>query len=234
MEEIKEISGFCTIDEIVLEVQNDVGDPADMSQHFRFAQWCVRGFGELRKFALPVGKEIRRKIDPKTSAITIPDDFFQWGDIGIYVGDIFWSFTEKPEMKSIIDENCGEDEMDLKLHSEFVGRYAESGGKNRFYYKKDMHHNRVIVYAKGLTEVILKYISTGIKVSGNTLIPLIAKEALIAWIHWQIELARGAGSASELSRKMIWGSYFKALRTPRNLTALYDALYSTIKQTAKR
>ena len=83
--------------------------------------------------------------------------------------------------------------------------------------------------------MVLKYVSTGIKVDGKTLIPIIAKEALIAWLHWQRVLNdRGESEAERNRRERIWISRLRELRVPGNLTALYDILYSTIRNTAKR
>jgi hypothetical protein len=99
----------------------------------------------------------------------------------------------------------------------------------------DLNSHRIIVYASDLTEVILKYVSTGIKVDGSTLIPIIAKEALIAWLHWQRVLNdKNETLVEKQERKGIWASRLHELRRPRNLTSLYDTLYSTIKNTAKR
>lgn len=238
METVQEIAGFCTPDEIVLEVLNDIGDAADMGQFRRYEQWLYRGYGQLRQFALPVGKEKRIKIDPKTSCIVLPDEFVEFGDIGIYIGGQWWSFTEKPELISITEQECGEEvvsDHDHRLHEIRSGKYATSGGKNPYYYKKDLRNHRIIVYATNLTHCILKYVSTGIKVDGSTLIPIIAKEALIAWLHYQRTLNdKSADKYEAVKREAIWASRLKELRTPRNLTALYDTLYSTIKNTMKR
>jgi hypothetical protein len=241
MEEPKEIPGFCTIDEIVSEVQNDIGDAADMGQHFRFAQWVIRGYGQLRQFALPVGKEALLPISAQTSTITIPDDFVEFGDIGINVEGQWWSFTLKPELVSTTTQNCGEETLE-STHGEGEVLlennpllYGITGGVNPYYYKPDLKNHRIIVYANGLTECVLKYISTGISVGTETIIPIIAKEALIAWLHFQRVLNDRKSTPYDIEkRQAIWGSRLKELRIPRNLTAWYDILFSTIRNTPKR
>jgi len=242
MTEIAEIFGYCTPDEVVAEVLNDIGDSANIGQTLRYTQWCIRGYGQLRQFALPVGKTVRLTIDSQTSTVTLPDDYVDFGDIGTNVKGEFWSFTEKPELIDTTTQDCGLDTLDEdKGEGETLSdvdtykEYGLSGGRNQYYYKMDLNSHRIIVYASDLTEVILKYVSTGIKVDGSTLIPIIAKEALIAWLHWQRVLNdKNETLAEKQERKSIWASRLHELRKPRNLNSLYDTLYSTIKNTAKR
>ena len=241
MTEAAEISGFCTIDEIVLEGMNDIGDSANMGQFHRYFQWTIRGYGQLRQFALPVGKEVKLKVNPQTSTVTLPDNYVEFGDIGINVDGQFWSFTEKPELVSTTTDNCAIETMSttdgegVHLAENRPGKYAISGGVNTFYYKKDLKNHRIIVYGAGLTWVVLKYVSTGIKVDGSTLIPIVAKEELIAWLHWQRVLNDKNESALErTTRERLWASRLHELRRVTNLTALYDTLYSTLKNSPKR
>ena len=63
--------------------------------------------------------------------------------------------------------------------------FGISGGYNYNYYRID--YRRGLLYIDGAiltTKVVLEYQSSGISMSGDTYVPLRAKEAILAYAHW--------------------------------------------------
>ena len=67
-----EISGYTTPKQIVSAVLLDEGDGADMGQYKRYLNWVIRGYKQLKLFALPNAKEVRLDVNTDIYSVSFP------------------------------------------------------------------------------------------------------------------------------------------------------------------
>ena len=237
------IPAYSTLSTIIDNVLSDQDSYAKESNWKRYFQWGVRGFKQLQLFSLPMDQAIDLPVQSGVRCVVLPSDFIKFTAIGITRGNRFHAFTLKPDLQPTLNYVCGMPEQVTQQITPNIHRaagyqfdYAEGGGKNFWYYKEDYPNNRILIDGAPLTEATLIYTSTGIKMNSETLIPKIAEEAMIAFIHWQEELnSRPADKGMILIRRQEFEKAVDDIRHAElNIEALMDAVRSTIYQGVKR
>ena len=248
-----ELSGYTTPKAIVSAVLLDEGDGADMGQYKRYLNWVLRGYKQLKMFALPNAKEVRLDVNPDIYSVTLPDDFVKFVSIGRpYKGKVD-TFIQYNELVATTTPECGQETQDseqgenvTQYNNSYYSLYGMGGGIGQYYYKLDLNNNRILLNGTPtLTTVNLKYISTGIKIGETTLIPVLAEESLIAFVHWQEALnsptpdqrytKSNLGMAAIRERE--YQKAFNNLKYIVNMPTvqdLYDAVNEAFTQTIKR
>ena len=238
------IPAYSTLDSIVLQVWSDQGPQADEATRRRYFQWAIRGFKQLQLFSLPMDQAIDLPVQTGVRCVVLPSDFIKFTAIGITRGNLFHAFTLKPDLQPTLNYVCGMPQQVTPVIQPNIHRaagygnfeYAEGGGKNYWYYKEDYPNNRILIDGAPLTMATLIYTSTGIKMNSETLIPKIAEEAMIAFIHWQEELnSKPADKGMIMIRRQEFEKAVDDIRHAElNIEALMDAVRSTIYQGVKR
>lgn len=238
-----ELKGYTTLKEIVANVRNETGDYTN--QHYnRLIQLAIRVYKDLKLTNLKSYKAEWLTVSD-INTIELPQGYVKFLAVGIPFGGQFWSFTrnnklinpltEKDGVK-ILDSDKGEgvtiDGGSMPYH-----QYASPPGQNYYYYKIDLENNRIILNGEVGEKVLLYYISTGISLGGDIIIPKIAEEVMIAGIFWMMDrrnsnLAAIEKQNSEKIYLQEWNK-LKFLQAPP-LDVFSDAIVSAQIQGVKR
>lgn len=248
-----EISGYTTPKQIVSAVLLDEGDGSDMGQYKRYLNWVLRGYKQLKFFALPNAKEVRLDVNTDIYSVTLPKDYVKFISVGRAYKGKMDTFIQYNDLVATTTLACGEEtqsstngENVTQYNNTYYTMYGMGGGIGQYYYKLDEDHNRVLLNGSPtLDTVLLRYLSTGIVIGAETQIPVIAEEALIAYVHWQEALNSPTPdqryTKSNLSmasvREREYQKAFNNLKFMVNMQTLqdlYDAVNEAYSQTIKR
>ncbi len=227
---------YTSINNIVYDCFSDLKDATD--ENFkRYYRWVQRGYKQLRIFKLPLDKAETLTIQTGIRCVILPKDYVSFVAIGKTYENRFIPFSLKSDLLPNTTESCGtETQTDMLDTHEHGEGYSAGGGVNFWYYRLDEENNRILIDGETLTEATLFYKSTGINLTGETLIPVIAEEVLIAWVHWQEALNdKSISGAEKQMRRQVLDNEINNLQMANwNNDAMIDAIYSTIYQGLKR
>ena len=226
---------YTTINDIIFQCYSDLGRSATEEDHKRYFAWIVRGYKNLNLCTLPLDKAVTLDVKTGIRCVVIPDDYVSFVAIGRDTENHFEKFVSKPDLMPNTTEGCFTiTQTDTLPTKDLYGGYAVGGGRGRWYYRLDEGNNRILIDGDILTEATLVYKSTGIDMNGETFIPKLAEEALIAWVHYQQALG-DKDKGMIVLRKQIFDDAVRDIQHSQfNLDALMDAVYSTIYQGVKR
>jgi hypothetical protein len=251
--------GVVTLETVVANVLEDL-DLEDRYSDFgeKVLNKVIRGFVDLNIWHVAVNN-IRVEYLPVSgmNTVDLPDDYVNYRKIGIDVGGQIWTLTVNEDMSLPRGEKCGEDIRavidsnnpamfginygyyfpDHYRNGRFVGgAYGIGGGFNRAYYRIDMERRQIVLMGsvpKG--EIVLEYISTGVSVNRQTVIPRQYLEVLIAWCVWKLT---PRDQAAKRERAKI--DYMEEIEKVRFLEAsmtvdeFRDAIYQSFYASPKR
>lgn len=226
---------YTTIENIIFACYSDLGTNASDENHKRYFAWISRGYKQLRIFKLPLDKAETLTVQTGIRCVIIPKDYVSFTSIGKIYNNKFIKFSLKADLMPNTTESCGvETQTDMNpTHNHSIG-YSAGGGNNLWYYRIDEENNRILLDGLSLTEATLFYKSTGINLTGETLIPTIAEETLISWVHYQQALGDGDKGMIAI-RKQILDSNLSDLQLSEwDNDSMIEAVYSTIYQGVKR
>jgi hypothetical protein len=228
---------YVTVNTIISQCYSDLGKDATDENHKRYFAWVLRGYKQLRLFALPLDKAVTLPVQTNIRCVILPKDYVDFVAIGRDYNNKFTRFNLKDNIMPNTTTSCGtETQTDTFPTSEYGWSYANGGGRNDWYYRLDEANNRILIEGDTLTEATLVYKSTGVDINGETFIPKIAEEALIAWVHWQEALNdKSISSGMAQIRKVVFDGAVNDIHMAQlDLDSLMDAVYSTIYQGIKR
>lgn len=203
---IPKTPGLVTIRYIVMSVLNRIQDYS-MKQYLRLCQIAIEGFSE--EFALfHIGNSLEVVYLHMSAAksVALPADFIDYTKIGVPINGKLQVLTKHDNLllPRIFDDtgeevgnmDAGDEEgisnaiffSDHFRNGQFIGGlYGLPGGIDQAYYRVDME-NRQIVFSGSTprSEIVLEYISTGLKPDGSSLIPREVVAPLRAYVLWQM------------------------------------------------
>ena len=228
-----------TIGNVVDDVLNDLGIYSE-ENYVRYSQFAIRGVTRLSLLHLNSFKTVTLPITA-INTVNLPNDYIDYVRIAICLDGREWSLTKNDKICIPEDGECST-EQGNEGYDEVVGQspsYGEGGGYNIAYYRIDKQRNRIVLqktYAGA--EIKLSYVSNGINYDSETLLPVVASEALIAFIHWK---SVQHDATIPMNTKLEYKSeYLREAAILRNLEYNYtideikDTIYSTYSQTVKR
>jgi hypothetical protein len=117
--------------------------------------------------------------------------------------------------------------------------YNATGGKYPLAYRLDHKNQRIFFQGhKEADKLYMEYVSTGVTVDGDVLIPRYIVPALTEWIHWKrLEYNPLVNyREKERRRQMFYYEAMLAGKVKRNLKLqeIMDAINSQVKSTPKR
>jgi len=149
-----------------------------------FFQMLTNGVRDLKLFH---DSTIRRVIVAMDAnyVVDFPSDLLSFVRIGIPVNGRLHTFTEDKNLLAITTVTDVYDWTDAVDERDTVG-YGTRGGKNTDYFNIDWENDRIVFNSPSQrSEVILHYTSSGIDLTTETSIPVVAKMAMIAYIIWR-------------------------------------------------
>ena len=240
------IKSVTTFKEVIANVMNDLGLAQDMGNYARFLQFTIRIYKNyLRMHHLKTIETIRLRMT-EINTIDLPDDYMGFVALGFAENGRMYRMTKDATIVIPTSEDCSVETLDAtedyeeniqqETDADAVG-YGVPGGINQYYYKLDLENNRIIIYGPNRTWVTLSYISTGIKLNGETMIPGIAEEAMIAGVHWLAqERDRNIPMNIKQDNQRLFEEAIEMMRMAQapTLDEIFDAVYETYYQSVKR
>ncbi|MBU0651237.1 hypothetical protein KKC59_04940 [bacterium] len=215
-------------------------------------QIVIEGFTELSLYHLSnVEVVYLRMSDAKT--VSLPADFIDYLRIGIPINGKLQVLTNHDKILfprtfedgadvGNTDEGTGTTAVYLTDHfsnGQFVGGLYGVGGSDQAYYRID-RERRTIVFSGSIprAEIVLEYISSGVKLQGTTIIPREAVPALRAYALWQ--LIENDPKVNMNQKERLKSQYEEQVEALRYFQSAFTAdeyrrhLYKHSKQTPKR
>lgn len=219
-----------------------------ISEYKRAVSIVIDGYRDINLFHLGNAKKVRLQMND-ISCIDLPDDYQTFISLSIPYNGREYTFTKDSTLVSPSAEENGVEVLttdDQAVSGSFsFGSYASTGGNNDFYYLIEESKRRIVINGVANSTVTLTYISTGISMTEETAIPKYTEEALLAWCRWKFAendpgFSQGARYSAPMNKVMYEeDQYYKQLRqidfvNSSTIEQIYDAIYSTWKQTPKR
>ncbi len=118
-------------------------------------------------------------------------DLIRLKDISVAYNGEWWTMTEKPNMVNTTTTTAG-----VEGHSSTFGEgvvipdgvidtFGARGGINDYYYMVDYKARRIFIDGLVSDTVLLRYVSSGIMVSGITYIPIMLVPMLESYLLWK-------------------------------------------------
>lgn len=187
--------GITKIQTVVYEVMNDLNQTS-LSDFKRYLQWAIRAFKKLNIYHLNSTETFIAKVDSKNT-IDLPNDYIAYRRIGFIHENKVVPLSYNENIINAFKVVDGQEKAaDSMLRHQPIATNSWLSVPNSTYnigfYKEDKKNNRLIFEGdlRNL-DIIIEYVSTGVRLDAQTYIPEETKECLIAFIHWQRELNGG-------------------------------------------
>jgi len=247
--------GLVTIRYIVMSILNRMGDYS-LKKYKRLVQICLEGYGELSLWHINNLEVVYLRMSA-AKTVDLPADFVDYTKIGIPINGKLKVLTQHNQILlprefedgTPVGNTDADDTVDaasLVFFSDHFrggqyvgGLFGMPGGVDDAYYRIDME-NRQIVFSGTVyrSEIVLEYISTGVKTSGSSLIPREAVPALRTYVQWVAIEDNPRVAANEKERKK--RNHEEEIEALRSFQSIFTAdeyrrmCFSTYRQTAKR
>ena len=245
-----DISGVTSLKKIVLKSIHRK-KPIDMSYYKTNFGFAIDAMTQLHLFTV---KENRMQwlTMTDTNCVNLPSDYLSFIKLGVPIGGRLWSFSldndvivptsmengvetlnsTRGEGVSAVQGKFNPDGTSVPYNN---SGYNSTGGHNNYNFGFDLENRRLVLDGIDRSQVLLVYKSNGVSASGETLVPVVYSECIIAFINWKV--AEGNGNRA-WSDKYEQDYYFRSneirfLESP-SVEQLYDAIYSTYRQGVKR
>jgi hypothetical protein len=247
-----------TLRYIVMSTLNRLGI-YDLKNYKRFMQICIEGFSEnLSMFHIGNSLEVVYLHMSSAKTVQLPADYIDFVKIGYPIegklrvitqhDNILLPRTFDDTSELVGNVGAGDDEgvsnaiffNEHFRNGQFIGGlYGLPGGIDVAYFRVDME-NRQIVFSGSTprSEIVLEYLSTGLKPEGGSLIPRECVSPLRSYLLWQmVENDTRIPYNEKERRKREYNEAIEALRFFQNSFSKDDylrMLYSTARQSPKR
>jgi hypothetical protein len=256
---MEKLNGYVPLRSIAKSVMNEL-KVKDFADYENILQLVVEGALEINIHSSP-SVEVKYLTVPASGVVKFPTDMLYYTKIGVRSGGRVWTLTLNREMVTPARYADGENTLcevtpeDIATNSDpadamatygyvefFQGQaplYGISGGVNSAYYNVD-YGRRTISISGSIPsqELILEYVSTGITVSGATMIPRTAVPAIKAYTHWKyIEYDPRFHLGDKQRKERLYDIELVALADVDlsfTMDEFLDTIYSSSRQTIKR
>lgn len=200
--------GYVNLDYVVKSIMIDLKQ-STFHNYQTFLHLAAEGFTELNMYITP---NIKVEYLPISEAFTanLPEDFIDYTKVGILINGKVWTLTHNKTiaLPRIVDP-CGKTMANVSQCSlndssfnfpnwgfyfanhfrngQYVGELFGLGGGFNFADFRIDHERRQIALSSSTpkTELILEYISSGIKADGSTVVPRVAVKTIKEYVHWK-------------------------------------------------
>ena len=223
-------TGLISLQTAVDDVLNELEEYSDKDiiRYTRFAERCVT---ELNIFSLPNVQTEILEVNRDLNMAYLPSDFRKLLRLGVRLNGKIYTLTKDEEL--LVGESLArcatENVATIAVDTDDVcvyGNASTRGGLSE--YGTYRINGGVINFGVdvSLSEVILEYISSGIKKNKITYIPDTARESVVAYIKWK-KLHRGNSTLGERQEaKMEYANEFKKLTITNGDS--FDEIYDTL------
>lgn len=182
-----------TADQIINSVLLRIGD-LDLLRYNEAVDFFIDIYRDTQTFYVSQTKDVVLDISP-IGVVCLPDDFVDYVKIGVPIGGSIFTFTRRGDIIRLetdplgnnvnTDMGEGEDVIVNDLETLAVGGYNPEG-----YFDFDKTNNRILVrnYNENTSQVILRYVTTGIDTMESTYVPSEAINMIKAELEYKLEL----------------------------------------------
>ncbi|MBN2843573.1 MAG: hypothetical protein JXM68_10805 [Sedimentisphaerales bacterium] len=159
--------------------------------------------------------------------VDMPDDMMDFIGIALAGESVLWHFTENSNINA--DEVSAD--ADVDDGAEAIG-YAGRGGINDYYYKLDWNERKIYTDGAEATDIILFYVSTGIRTDEETSVDVTLASVIEAYLYWRLGELNSV-AINEIDRRQ--QNYERAIRLASRykLPPLRDVWDSILKNTSQ-
>lgn len=247
--------GLVTLDYCVASVLNELGH--DTKHMRRYLQFAIEAYTDLNIFHFAKNVRVSYLTVDANGFIYFPEDYLDYSKIAVVRDNALWTLTLNDNMPLARDMECGEDTNDNTILTDndssayFIGHYHDSlwvprayamgGGINtQGYFRVDNEMGRIQFQnatAMEGTTVVLEYISSGVTVTGTTLVPRVAVPSIKGYIHWKrVEYDVRVADAQKERKRYLYLEEVEKLRTLQFMPTkdeLLDLFYGATSQGAR-
>jgi hypothetical protein len=247
-----------TIRYVIMSMLNRLNDYT-LKNYKRSVQIAIEGMTEqFSTYHTGVGNEVVYLHMSTAKTVNLPSDFIDYLKIGVPVNGKIRVLTKKDSIalprvfddtgESVGNTDSGDSEglenaiffSDHFKNGQFIGGlFGLSGGIDDAYYRIDME-NRQIVFSGSTprSEIVLEYVSSGLKADGSSLIPREVVAPLRNYVLWQmVENDQKVAYNEKERRKREYTESVEQLRfftTCPTKDEILRMFYSGYRQTPKR
>ena len=240
---------------VVMSILNRIKDYTTRD-FYHYMQLAIEGFTELSLWHLD-SVEVMYLTMSEAKIVNLPADFIDYVKIGIPINGKLRVLTRHDKLLfprtfedgTPVGNADADDTVDAASLVYFAdhfrggqyvgGLYGMPGGVDDAYYRFD-RERRTIIFSGSVprSEIVLEYISSGVKTGGSTLIPREAVPALRTYILWQTaEYNRNISLAEKERAKRLHEEEVAALRSFQDIFTADEyrrLVWGTSRQTIKR
>jgi len=227
-----------TLHSIVKDFQHVTGRSDD--EYYRLLNLAARGLRDVRKFhATRVVKTKEYNLSNLTNGVLhYPENCIGIVDVFYNRSNRLFPARQRDDIVYHLNESGSVSDVESPIANDiYTAKYNVPGGLNQYNYTDDKENRRLIFDNVNDEKIWLKYVSTGITLGENTIVPEEYQEIIEAYILWQEALKHRNFSLNRVRPyKQAYNQAAKRLEAFQSptLNEWKDIIYSTFKQTAKR
>ena len=154
----------------------------------RFLQIVLENYADLN-INNTAGFNSGRFIINQVNCVPFPLDYIDYVRIGVPVAGQIETLTANDAIITPKAITCGvevaDSDLSTPISNDWIVHYGSTGGRNFMYYKSDKINRQIVFEGDGIgREVVIQYITTGINMSGATMIPVELVKVLRKYLHW--------------------------------------------------
>jgi len=199
-----ETNGLITLQSCVNDVLNDIDSYSDslIARYLRFAE---RGVSKLTLLTLKNVSTKTMPVNRRLNMASLPSDCVRLIRLGIDLNGKIYTLTQDSEIKLSDEYQCEATPSTStnEIYSNYDGNYCDwnyqiRGGMSEYGTYRVNTSNNTVHFGQdvNLDEIVVEYVSSGLKQDGITYIPEMARETIIAWIKWK-DLHKGNSTLGE-------------------------------------
>jgi len=185
-------SRLYTLEQVVQRAFIDF-DGDETGKYQKFLQLAIEGWSNLRNNVIREGRKLLKVTPNAINRITFPQDMQKFIGLGVPVGGKIYFLTEKSDLIATYttgdDGSLSLDSTDGEGVDMTVKQYETIkavGGVNLYgYYYVDWDNDQIVISSTSRSELLLAYTTSGTDLAGETYVPTLSVQALVAYILWQ-------------------------------------------------
>jgi len=243
-----DISGLTTLKRISLKCIHR--NRLSLSEYKLVFSLAISAMRDLSLFTVKESRMAWLSMD-SVNCINLPSDYLSFIKLGVPIGGRLWSFTldngiiipvTVSDGVETLNSDRGEGVSGVQgkfnpdgTRVPYSSGYNSTGGHNNYNFRFDLENRRLVLDNIDRTQVLLIYKSNGVSASGETLVPVIYEESILAFVEWKRSLG---------NKEMNWSikneeSYYQECNKIRflempSIEQLYDSVYASYRQGVKR
>lgn len=256
----EDTAGYVSLDEIVHSYKLWMGDFGN-EEYDRLLDITIGLFTDLNIHHLRQVRQAYSDVNTDLNQVLMPNDCVDDIAIGIIVNERLYVLTENPNISLVVTEDCGEETRDTDTSdSNIYGAtnstnsavngwtyinsstplYGLSGGFEDVYYILDWENRRIRLEGNVVSpsKIYFQYISSGVSLTSETVIPLYVKKALVAGVRWMVtETDPSVGGPEKMRLAAIYGTEIakvKRIKWRFNLQQFKSAMWRSMRRGIRR